>query len=298
MVMAGFFGIVLGSCAAHQPDATSKKTILVTYSILGSIVRDLVGDHFTVVVSLPNGLDPHEWSPSAKDMEALNHASLIVQNGLHLEGGMQRSLGRAQSGGVPLFTASDYIPVRTVKAGQGLPTDDPDQQTGAEDPHLWMSPENMKAIELALAAELDKRFGVDLSARAQDLAARLDALNTEVKDEMAAIPAQNRVLVTGHESMGYFADAYGLTLVGAIIPSLTDQAEVSAADLARLKQQIQAHPVPVIFSEIGTPPKVAHALASELKLKVVPLTTHALLPDSSYFTFLRTVASAVAGALK
>ena len=98
--------------------------------------------------------------------------------------------------------------------------------------------------------------------------------------------------------MGYFADAYGLTLVGAIIPSLTDQAEVSAADLARLKQQIQAHPVPVIFSEIGTPPKVAHALASELKLKVVPLTTHALLPDSSYFTFLRTVASAVAGALK
>lgn len=282
---------------AENQGADNKKTIVVTYSVLGSVVKDLVGDQFHVVVSMPNGLDVHEWEPSAKDIEALNKASLIVRNGLGLEGGMEKALAQAKEAGVPEFVASDFITVRTVKAGQGLPTGDPDQAEGAQDPHLWLDPLRMKAIEEALATDIQARFQVDLSARSADLGARLVALDTAIKAKVAALPAEKRLLVTGHESLGYFAETYGFTLVGAIIPSLTDQAEVSAADMANLKKAIQSKKVSVIFTELGTPPKVAEALGKELHLKVVEITTHALLDDGSYFTFLTTLSDQVIGAL-
>lgn len=283
----------LAGCAPAAKAVQTKRSIAVTYSVLGSLVKELAGDQFDIVVSLPNGLDVHEWEPSAKDIEALHKASFIVRNGLGLEGGMDKALAQAKAAGVPMFTASDHIDVRTVKPGQGLPTGDLDQATGAPDPHLWMDPQRMKAIVQALAADLKTRFGTDLGGKATDLAGRLDALDSRIKARVAAVPKAKRLLVTGHESLGYFADAYGFTLVGAIVPSLTDQAEVSAADMAALKKTIQSTKVNVIFTELGTPPKVAQALGRELGLKVVEITTHALPSDGSYFTFLEKLSDTI-----
>jgi len=290
--------LLLASCGPTAPAAPTKPSIVVTYSVLGALVKDLAGDQFAVTVSMPNGLDVHEWEPSAKDIEALNHAQLIVRNGLGLEGGMEGALAQAEAAGVPIFTASDFITVRTVKAGQGLPTGDADQAVGAQDPHLWLDPLGLKRVVVALAADLKKRFGTDLDARAADLGQRLEALDAEIKAQVAALAPDRRLLVTGHESLGYFADAYGFTLVGAIVPSLSSQAEVSASDLAALKQTIQGRRVSVIFTELGTPPKVAQALGTEVGLKVVEITTHALGSDGDYFTFFRTLATTIVGALE
>lgn len=297
-VWAALAAVLLLMSCGPSPAPTGKKSLVVTYSILGSLVRDLVGDQYDVVVSMPNGLDPHEWEPSAKDIETLNKASLIVQNGLNLEGGMEGVLSQAAAAGIPVFTASDHITVRTVKEGQGLPTGDEDQAVGAQDPHLWLAPAQLKAVITALATELKARFGTDLDARAADLNARLDALDAEIRAEVATLPVERRLLVTGHESMGYFAEGFGLTLVGAIVPSLTSQAEVSAADMAGLKTILRDKKVTVLFTEQGTPPKVAEALGSELGIQVVEITTHALLEDGSYFTFLRTLAQTVISALR
>jgi zinc/manganese transport system substrate-binding protein len=277
---------------------SEEKTIVVTYAVLGSIVSDLVGDKATVIISIPNGQDPHEWEPSAKDIETINQADLVVQNGLGLEEGMEKTLEQAQAAGVKFFTASDHITVRQVRAGEGIPSGDPDQAVGAEDPHLWMDPTALKAVELALAAQLKSDLGIDVSARAQDLAGRLDDLDREIAASVATLPEANRRLVTGHESMGYFAQRYGFKLVGAIIPSLTSQAEVSAADLAALKQLIQENQVKAIFTELGTSPAVAQAIGQETGVQVVELTTHALPADGSYFTFIRNVAQTIADGLK
>ena len=277
---------------------TSGKSIVVTYSILGSIVKDLVGDKATVTVSIPNGQDPHEWEPSARDIETINHADLVIENGLGLEGGMEKTLDQARSNGVKFFTASDHITIRHVGQGEGIPSGDPDQAIGAPDPHLWMDPLAMKDVVAALAPVLKDTLQIDVSAQALDLENRLSSLNTEVAASVAQIPQADRKLVTGHESMGYFAQRYGFKLVGVIIPSLTSQAEVSAADLAALKQAIQANNVKAIFTELGTSPVVAKAIGDETGVKVVELTTHALLDDGSYFTFLRGIASTLVTNLK
>ena len=82
---------------------------MVTYSVLGAVVKDLAGDAVDVTVLMPNGADPHEWAPSAKDIETLLRADLIVENGLNLEGGMVNAFGQAQNAGVHRFVATDHI---------------------------------------------------------------------------------------------------------------------------------------------------------------------------------------------
>ena len=297
-------GVLVGglSCAnaptTSTPPATTQKTIVVTYSILGSIVKDLVGDKATVIVPMPNGQDPHDWEPSAKDIETLNKADLIVQNGLGLEGGMEKTLEQAKAAGVKFFTASDHSEVRKVGPGEGIPTGDPDQAEGADDPHLWMDPTVMKTVADALAAQLKNDLAIDVSARAQDLGNRLDALDKEIATGVATVPEANRRLVTGHESLGYFAQRYGFKLVGAIIPSITSQAEVSASGLAELKKSIQENKVKAIFTELGTSAAVAQAIGKETGVKVVELTTHALPEDGSYFTFQRNLVKVITDGLK
>jgi zinc/manganese transport system substrate-binding protein len=293
--------LVLASTLACQSTANTnsgKKSIVVTYSILGSIVKELVGDKATVTVSVPNGQDPHEWEPSAKDIEAINKADLVVENGLNLESGMQKTLQTARDSGVKFFTASDYITVRHVGSGEGIPSGDPDQVIGAPDPHFWMDPLAMKSVVSGLASVLIEDLNLDVSSQAADLENRLDSLNIEVADIVAAIPQENRKLVTGHESMGYFAQRYGFKLVGVIIPSLSTQAEVSAGDLAALKKAIEDNDVKAIFTELGTSPAVARAISDETGVKVVELTTHALPSDGSYFTFMTNIANVITNALK
>ena len=116
-----FLGLLI-SCQAQPVANDGKKSIVVTYSVLGSLVKDLVGNQANVTVSIPNGLDPHDWEPSAKDIVAINKADLVVQNGLGLEGGMEKALGTAADNGVKFFTASDHISVRHVGQGEGIPS--------------------------------------------------------------------------------------------------------------------------------------------------------------------------------
>lgn len=300
LVVIIILAMVVSACSAPSSTAedNGKKNIVVTYSILGSLVKELVGDQANVTVSMPNGQDPHEWEPSARDIETLNHADLIVQNGLGLEGGMEKSLAQAEAAGVKFFIASDHITIRTVGAGEGIPSGDPDQAIGAQDPHLWTDPLSMKQIVDALSQSLQSDLGLDVSANAAALDSKLDALNTEIANQVTSLPESRRSLVTGHESMGYFAERYGFKLVGAIIPSVSTQAEASAAEMAALAKLIDDNHVTAIFTELGTPSNVAESIGKETGVKVIELTTHSLPEDGSYFTFMRNLTKVIIDGLK
>jgi zinc/manganese transport system substrate-binding protein len=287
---------VSGCTNGTTTKGSGTKRIVVTYSILGSLVKEVVGSRADVTVMMPNGADPHEWEPSAKDIAQLNNADLIVRNGLDLEGGMKRALDRAAEQGVATFVAADHITVRTVGQGEGLPNGDPDQTVGAKDPHLWTDPLTLKDVITALGPALAER-GIDASAGVIAVTVELTELNDQVSSILAAVPAANRNLVTGHESLGYFANRYGFTLVGAIIPSLTTQAGASAAALSQLAAEVRRLHVKAIFTEIGTAPQVADAIGSETGVKVVDLATHNLPSDGKYSTFLTDNARKVAAAL-
>jgi zinc/manganese transport system substrate-binding protein len=297
VVVAGAL-VVAGCGGATGTSAPAGKTIVVTYSVLGAVVKDLVGDAANVVVLMPNGADPHEWEPSARDIETLTRADLLVENGLNLESGMTNAFAQAEAAGVKRFVASDHVTIRRVGPGEGADPTDPDQAPGAEDPHLWTDPLTVRDAMDALAVQLKADLGIDVAARAADLDARLATLNDETAAILAVIPAARRTLVTGHESLGYFAERYDLRLVGAIVPSLTSSAEPSAATLAALAATIRAEQVPTIFTELGTSPAVANAIASQTGARVVELTTHALPADGSYATFIKNIATLIADNLR
>lgn len=293
---------------AGRAAAASRPAVVVTHPVLGALVKDLAGARLDVQVLMPNGADPHEWEPSAKDVARVTRAGLVVANGLGLEPGLARALAQAQAAGVPVFVAAEAVEVRRADGGEGGAAGEAEHpagdrgghhhDAGAPDPHLWTDPLAMRSVARALAAAIRARLGVDLSDRLADLERRLAALDAEIRREVETLPPARRKLVTGHESLGYFARRYGFRQIGAVVPGLSTQAESSAAALARLERLMAREQVPVLFTEVGTPPRVADALAREAGVRCVPLVTHALPADGSYFTFLRELAGTITGSLR
>ena len=275
-------------------DETEAGTrIVVTHAVLGSVVTEMVGDRGEVTVLVPNGTDPHDWEPSAKDIERLNDADLVVANGLGLESNLDEALQVAQEAGVPVVRATDHVEVLAGEAHDEDGHEEDAHDHDAGDPHFWTDPQAMLAVVDALATELDSIGigGVDVAA----FEAELTALDAEVRSLLA--PVTDRRLVTGHESLGYFAHRYDFVLVGAVVPSLSTDADATAADLADLKRAIVDAGVTTIFTELGTPADVARAIAEETGARVVEISTHLVPQDGTYRSFMLRLASTIADAL-
>ncbi|MSO44448.1 MAG: zinc ABC transporter substrate-binding protein [Thermoleophilia bacterium] len=292
--------VALGLAGCGGPGSVTTAVpetprIVVTTPLLGSVVREAVGDSAVVDVVMPNGADPHEWHPSATAVAALHDADLIVENGLGLESWLTEAIAQAKADGVPVFTATDHVDVLTVTEGMG-PTDD-DHAVGTADPHFWTDPSQMRAVVLALPAAVRAAMGLDVSAQAQATAADLASLDTRTATMLASVPPAARGIVTGHDSLGYLARRNDYTLVGAVTPSLSSQGQVSAAHLAALEAAMRTAGVRVIFTETGTPRQVITAIADETGATVVDLGTEALPPDGSYDTFMSEIARRIASAL-
>lgn len=151
----------------------------------------------------------------------------------------------------------------------------------------------MRDVAEALVPVIERELGFDTAAEADVLADRLEEVHGQILTELKPIAEDDRVMVTGHESMGYFAQAHDFRVVGTVIPALTSQAEPSAAQLADLREVVQRERVPVVFNELGTPDGVAEAVAEQTGAQVVELTTHTLPEDGSYVTFIRGAAETV-----
>lgn len=296
----------LSACATDDGSAGGPH-IVVTFPVLGAIVEELVGPEIDVEVLMPDNVDPHDWSPSARAIEAVGRADLVVANGLALEEGLAGALDEAERAGTPVFHATDHIDVRALGLGgdddhhdddhdEGDEHDDDDHHDGG-DPHFWVDPLSVREVVLALDRFISEQTSLDLQDRAERLARRLAALDTSISERVATIPEERRKLVTGHESLGYLADRYGFELIGTVIPSSTSQAEASAAQMATLATVIREEGVDVVFTEIGTPRSVVDAIGREAGARVVELPSHSLPDDGSYFTFVDDLVDRIVSAL-
>lgn len=238
-------------------------TVVVTYSALESVVAGIVGDSARVVVLIPNGADPHDFEPSAKDLETMSSAAVVVANGLDLEAGLVDALDQTEASGIPVFHIADHV---TLRKGAG----------DADDPHIWLDPLTLAEAVPALAQEIGGRIGSDLTSAGTEVAKSLGVLSADIDARIKSLASC--VVVTGHDSLGYFGARYGCEVVGSIIPSFSTAAEATAKDLAELKKLAQAEGVKAIFTELGTPTDVADQLAREVGVDVIELATH-VVPD-------------------
>lgn len=296
MVAVVAAGVATVGCGSQSHD-TMGPSIVVTHSVLGAVVRDIVGDAAEVTVLIPNGVDPHDWEPSAQDIERINGADLVVANGLGFEAGLEDVLLNAVDSGVTVFEATDYVTIRDgAHSGEEVHDEGEKEDHADGDPHFWTDASAMAKVAEELEVFLFDA-GVVVGDRAGMTAERLITLDNELRETAESLAVERRTLVTGHESLGYFADRYGFTLVGAVVPSLTTQAEVSAGEIADLKAQLEAVGVDVVFSELGTPDKTVTAIADEVGARVVEISTHVLPEDGSYETFMRDLMTTIVEAL-
>jgi zinc/manganese transport system substrate-binding protein len=283
-----------GACASDEPDSGSPH-VVVTTTILGDVVRNLVGDAAEVEVVMPPGVDPHDFAPSAQQANAMREADALVVNGLGFEAGLVDTIDAAEGDGVRVITAADAVEV--------LPLADEEE---SEDPHFFTDPTRVReAAELIadqLVQEVPELDTPALHDRVEAYLADLDALDAEVTGLLDPIPADQRVLVTNHEVFGYFADRYGFEVLGTVIPNGSTLAEPSAAGLAELAGLIDERDVPAIFADTSSPTRLADALAAEgVDVDVVELYSESLGDAGSagdtYLDMVRTNAERNAAAL-
>jgi ABC-type Zn uptake system ZnuABC Zn-binding protein ZnuA len=132
------------------------------------------------------------------------------------------------------------------------------------DPHWWHDPRNaeaaVRAIEVAFSAA-DPSKAAAFERNANSYIARLHTLDREIARCFAQVPRAQRKLVTDHDAFGYFAQRYGITVVGAVIPSTTTQAQPSAGETASLIRLVRREHVRAIFPESSINPRLARSVA-------------------------------------
>jgi len=174
------------------------------------------------------------------------------------------------------------------------------------DPHIWTDPTRIITAVEALEPVVAGLAGVDSEALAtsfDNYLAELASLDAAMEDTLAAVPEAQRVIVTNHEVFGYFADRFDFEVVGAIIPSLTTNAEPSASDLDELVEVIEAEGIQAIFGETTQSSNLADAIADEVggAVEVVELFSESLGEDGSgaetYIGMMQTNADLIATAL-
>jgi len=287
------------STTTTSPTARDVPAIVVTYSALESIVSAIVGDAARVEVIVPNGTDPHDFEPSAKDVEMMSAAAVVVANGLDLEEGLEDALIEVEKSGVSVFHIADHVTLREGgkddHADDEAHSDEDGHDHGAEDPHVWLDPLTLAEAVPELAREIGERIGVDLESAGAAVAASLGELNEAIEKRISTL--ESCVVITGHDSLGYFGARYGCEVIGSIIPGFSTAAEATAKDLAELKALAQAEGVKAIFTELGTPTDVADQLAKEVGVEVVEIATH-LVPDGGgYDEMMIALADAIVGGL-
>lgn len=277
---------LLVSCGVDGPtDADGRPQVVVTTTILGDVVANVVGDDARVEVLMPIGADPHDFQASSAQIGDLNRSDLVVANGLGLEEGLDDVLDGAADDGVRVFEVGPLLDPLGLAAGDEEHAEDAehegeeDHDHGPLDPHVWLDPLRMAEAARLIAGQLAEiEPDIDWTARADRYAGELVATDRMISEQLSAIPEGNRRLVTNHESLGYLASRYDFEVVGVVIPGGSTLADPSSAHLAELVEVMRREALTVIFGETTQPEALAGVVAAELgeEVEVVELFTESL----------------------
>lgn len=277
-------GASTDTATANGGGGAETVVAIATTTQLGDITNQIAtcaGSSATTLMGV--GDDPHDFAVSSAQIAEMTRVPLVVMNGLGLEAGMTSAIENAVADGAhvlevaPLanpipFEAADHAADadadahadETASATDDHGHADPHDHTG-DDPHFWHDASRMAIAAKAIGAELANTTGNEMFDQCgSKVATQLEELHLEVTKILDVVPAERRFLVTDHEALGYFADAYNFTLAGVVIPGGSTNAEPSSQELAALVAEINKLAVPAIFSNNAATTSLIEAVASEV----------------------------------
>ena len=263
--------------------------VVASTGIIGDVVSQVAGGLIDMAVLIRAGQDPHGYQTVPRDMATVENAHIVFVNGLDLEESLVESIENVAIGAV--------VP---VSAGlDASHREDDAHDNGDVDPHFWVDPRNVirwvDNIVLALGSA-DPANQIAYVAAGAAYRAQLVSLDGHIRKQIDRIPPHRRKLVTDHWMFGYFADAYGFELVGAMLPGLSTTSGASAGEVARLVERIRDHEVPAVF--VGATAgrrlqNLSRAISEELgsNIRVIELYTGSLAPEGepgdTYLGYMR-----------
>lgn len=239
---------------ASPVHAAERLSVVASFSILGDFVRNVGGDRVNVTTLVGADSDVHVYTPAPSDAKRIAGAKLVIVNGLGLEGWLPRLV---QSAGSTAQVVTASAGIAPLKLGS------------AADPHAWQSVPNAKIyvadITSALAAA-DPDDAEFFRTQAKAYLEKLEALDREVREAVATIPAERRKVISTHNAFGYFAAEYGIQFVAPV--GVSTETEPSARDIAAIIGQIKAARIPAVFLENISDDRLIRRIAAETGAKV------------------------------
>ena len=233
------------------PASAETLNVVASFTVLADLVKHVGGDHVKVSSLVgPNG-DPHEFEPSPADAKTLNAAKVVFVSGEGLEGWMDRLISASGYKGTPVI-ASEGINTRTMV----------DDGKTVTDPHVWNSPVNVKIwvanIEKALSSA-DPADAADFRANAERYTKILTELDAYAHSKFDKIPDDRRKVLTSHDAFGYFGREYKVSFLSPL--GVSTETEASAAEVAKLIEQIKTEHVKTYFFENSNDPRLVGQVA-------------------------------------
>ena len=246
--------IAFALMTAVAPAHAQRLDVVASFSILGDFVRNVGGDLVSVTTLVGPDGDAHVYVPTPADAKRIADAKLVFVNGFGLEGWLPRLVKSAGSRATIVTATSGIAP---LKLGSDA------------DPHAWQSVANAKIYvtnirDALLAADPANAEAYQANARAY--LADLDALDREVRETIAQIPASRRKVISTHRAFGYFAAAYGIEFIAPV--GVSTESEASARDIAGIITQIKAAGIPAVFLESISDPRLIRRISAETGARV------------------------------
>jgi len=271
--------------ASTQPSpAADALRVVVTTTVLADLVGNVGGSDAEIVSLVPKGGEVHTFDPTPSDLTEIAEADLVVMNGLGLDAWLRQMVEDSGSGAPVVELAEDLDGV-TYLAGDEHKDDEPEEgehpdesaHTGedgapgeAVNPHLWLNVEYTRLYVDRIAEALataDAEDAATYQANARVYGERLAALDAEIRGQIDSIPEASRRIVSFHEAYPYYAEAYGLEVVGTIVDAPGQ--DPSAGEIADLVDAIRASGAKAVFTEAQFSPDLAETVAAEAGVKVV-----------------------------
>jgi len=269
-IRRSIFAVLCAAFAGALPaaaQAQEKLPVVATFSILGDFVKNVGGDRVSVALLVGPEGDAHVYQPSPADAKKLAGAKVIFVNGFKFEGWIDRLIKASGS------KASLVVATKGIKPRE-MAEEDHDAKKGKTpehgvDPHAWQSIANARVyvanIRDALIAA-DPAGQEIYQKNAADYSAKLAAVEIEVKEGIAKIPAERRKIITSHDAFGYFGATYGFEFIAP--QGVSTETEVSARDVAKIIRQIKAQKIPAVFIENVSDPRLMQRIADETGAKI------------------------------
>ena len=280
LALGMLFVPVLTACGGEaESPGNGPVTVVATYSILGELVENVGGEkvELTTLVG-PNG-DAHTFEPAPSDNAELAEAEVVFENGLGFEPWLDDLYASSGSDAARVTVTDPIEPLTVAAEGQGHEEDaheedaHEDEEHGEVDPHVWHDVNNaivmVKSVRDALS-EADPKNAATYETNAKAYIADLEALDADVREEVGAIPGEDRVLFTSHDTFGYFAERYGFEVDTALASASTEAGDPSAGQTAELVEKVEGSGVPAIFADNVSDAGVMEGIAAEAGVELAP----------------------------